>query len=87
MIYKRRLGSAVKARTYWSQCRALMLKAVSHNILILYALSGAMRLAARLVFYRARMSPFSVGCDGLGILHDQSIDKERRLSMIDGFIP
>ena len=36
-MIKRRLGSAVNARTYWSQCRALMLKAVAHNILILYA--------------------------------------------------
>ena len=36
-MIKRRLGSAVNARSYWSQCRALMLKAVTHNILILYA--------------------------------------------------
>jgi len=35
-MIKRRLGSAVNATTYWSQCRALMLKAVTHNILILY---------------------------------------------------
>ena len=33
-MIKRRLGSAVNARTYWSQCRALMLKAVAHNILV-----------------------------------------------------
>lgn len=33
-MIKRRLGSAVNARTYWSQCRALMLKAVTHNILV-----------------------------------------------------
>ena len=32
-MIKRRLGSAVNAQTYWSQCRALMLKAVAHNIL------------------------------------------------------
>jgi hypothetical protein len=37
-MIKRRLGSAVNAQTYWSQCRALMLKALAHNILILYAL-------------------------------------------------
>lgn len=36
-MIKRRLGSAVNARSYWSQCRALMLKAITHNILILYA--------------------------------------------------
>ena len=39
-MIKRRLGSAVNARSYWSQCRALMLKAIAHNVLILYALFG-----------------------------------------------
>jgi hypothetical protein len=34
-MIKRRLGSAVNARSYGSQCRALMLKAVTHNILVL----------------------------------------------------
>ena len=33
-MMKRRLGSAVNARSYWSQCRALMLKAVAHNVLV-----------------------------------------------------
>lgn len=37
-MMKRRLGSALNARSYWSQCRALMLKALVHNIMILYAL-------------------------------------------------
>ena len=36
-MIKRRLGSAVNARSYWSQCRALMLKVLAHNVLILYA--------------------------------------------------
>ena len=45
-MIKRRLGSAVNARSYWSQCRALMLKAVAHNILILYAPGEPSRLAA-----------------------------------------
>lgn len=36
-MIKRRQGSAVNAMTYWSQCRALMLMAITHNILILYA--------------------------------------------------
>jgi len=45
-MIKRRLGSAVNARSYWSQSRALMLKAVTHNILILYALSEPLRRAA-----------------------------------------
>ncbi|MBM4030029.1 MAG: transposase [Planctomycetes bacterium] len=45
-MIKRRLGSAVNARSYWSQCRALMLKAIAHNILILYAPTEPSRLAA-----------------------------------------
>ena len=45
-MIKRRLGSAVNARSYWSQCRALMLKAVTHNILILYAPTQPSRQAA-----------------------------------------
>ena len=44
-MIKRRLGSAVNARSYWAQCRALMLKAVTHNILILYAPTEPSRLA------------------------------------------
>jgi hypothetical protein len=34
-MIKRRLGSVVQARTYWSQCRELMLLAIVHNLLIL----------------------------------------------------
>jgi hypothetical protein len=45
-MIKRRLGSAVNARSYWSQCRALMLKAIAHNILILYAPREPAKLAA-----------------------------------------
>ena len=45
-MIKRRLGSAVNARSYWSQCRALMLKAITHNILILYAHSESKQTAA-----------------------------------------
>jgi hypothetical protein len=33
-VIKRRLNSAVNARGYWNQCRALMLKALTHNIMI-----------------------------------------------------
>jgi len=45
-MIKRRLGSAVNARSYWSQCRALMLKVVAHNIPILYARIEPPSLAA-----------------------------------------
>jgi hypothetical protein len=44
-MIKRRQGSAVGATNYWSQCRALLLKAITHNILILYAPSGTRKAA------------------------------------------
>ena len=34
-MIKRRLGSVVHARSYWSQCRELMLLAVTYNIMLL----------------------------------------------------
>jgi hypothetical protein len=34
-MIKRRIESSVNAYSYWSQCRALMLKALTHNIMIL----------------------------------------------------
>ncbi len=34
-VLKRRLDASVNACSYWSQCRALMLKAITHNIMIL----------------------------------------------------
>ena len=34
-MIKRRLGAALNAKTYWSQCRALMLKVITHNIMII----------------------------------------------------
>ncbi len=33
-MIKRRLGSVVHARTYWSQCRELMLLTLTHNIML-----------------------------------------------------
>jgi hypothetical protein len=33
-MFKRRLGSAVHARKYWSQCRELLLMAVTYNIML-----------------------------------------------------
>jgi Transposase DDE domain len=34
-MFKRRLGPAVRARTYWSQCRELLLMALTYNIMLL----------------------------------------------------
>lgn len=46
---KRLLGSALRARKYWTQCREIMLRAITLNVMIL-------RRGQH--FYRARMSPF-----------------------------
>lgn len=48
-MIKRRLGSALRARTYWSQCREIILRVVTHNVMI---------VAIIRVFYRAGHYPF-----------------------------
>ena len=47
-MVKRRLGSALRARTYWSQCREITLRVITHNVMI---------VAIIRVFYRAAQSP------------------------------
>jgi hypothetical protein len=49
-MVKRRLGSAVNGRTYWSQCRELLLMAIAYKIMLL---AGFLHLC-----YRAAASPF-----------------------------
>jgi hypothetical protein len=34
-MFKRRLGSEVHARSYWSQCRELLLMAITYNVMLL----------------------------------------------------
>jgi hypothetical protein len=48
-MIKRRLGSALRARSYWSQCREIMLRVITHNVMI---------VATIRVFYRAGVAPF-----------------------------
>jgi hypothetical protein len=36
-MIKRRLGSALRARSYWSQCREITLRVITHNLMILAA--------------------------------------------------
>jgi hypothetical protein len=43
-MIKRRLGSALRARCYWSQCREIILRVITHNVMI---------VARIRVFYRA----------------------------------
>lgn len=51
-MLKRLLGSALKARTYWSHNRDMFLMAITLNVTILVALSWCFE-----VFYRAHVSP------------------------------
>jgi hypothetical protein len=48
-MIKRRLGSALRARSYWSQCREIILRAITHNVMIVLWVG---------VFYRAIKTPF-----------------------------
>jgi hypothetical protein len=43
-MIKRRLGSALRARSYWTQCREIILRVITHNVMI---------VARIRVFYRA----------------------------------
>ncbi|HEX2242957.1 MAG TPA: transposase [Gammaproteobacteria bacterium] len=43
-MLKRLMGSALRARNYWSQCREIVLRAITHNVMI---------LRRRQLFYRA----------------------------------
>jgi hypothetical protein len=47
-MIKRNLGSALRSRSYWAQCRELLLLAITHNLAILMAVE---------LFYRAALSP------------------------------
>ncbi len=48
-MIKRNLGSALGGRSYWAQCRELMLLAITHNIMIVMPIE---------LFYRAVLTPF-----------------------------
>jgi DDE family transposase len=48
-MIKRRLGSALRARSYWSQCREIILRVITHNVMIVVRVR---------VFYRAHAISF-----------------------------
>lgn len=48
-MLKRRLATTVNGRSYWSQCRELLLLAITYNIMLLYAAVG---------FLQSRSDPF-----------------------------
>jgi hypothetical protein len=39
-MIKRRLSASVAARSYWSQCREVMLLVVSHNVMVILCVVG-----------------------------------------------
>ena len=63
-MVKRRVDASVNAWSYWSQCRALMLKAITHNIMI---------LRQKQVFDRAGMYRFFARKKGRTADHRQVI--------------
>ena len=56
-MIKRRLDSALRARSYWSQCREILLRVITHNVMIIICIR---------VFYRAetisKRVPYLHGC-------------------------
>lgn len=57
-MIKRNFGSALRSRSYWAQCREIMLLALTHNITIL--------LCNVELFYRAGQEPFLASFPGWG---------------------
>ena len=56
-MMKRRLGSALSGRSYWSRRRDLMLMVLTHNIMILLPFELVQQIR---VFYRACQNYFLV---------------------------
>ena len=54
-MIKRRLGSALRARGYWSQCREIILRVITHDVMIVIQVK---------VFYRATPRGFSAATAG-----------------------
>ena len=57
---KRNLGSAVRARRYWSQCREMILLALKHNLDIIQLVKEGVKSASKVVFSRRKL-PMRVG--------------------------
>jgi hypothetical protein len=49
-MFKRRLGATVNGRSYWSQCRDLLLMAITYNLMLLYALAAFLQSRLRPLF-------------------------------------
>ena len=58
-MFKRRLGDAVNGRGYWSQCRELLLMALTYNIMLLHDIAAFLQSNSRPLFssYKAVRTP------------------------------
>ena len=56
-MVKRLLGSALTARKYWSQCRELSLRAITHNVMILWRVAQGFLQSIPDTFYPSCTSP------------------------------
>lgn len=48
-MIKHRLSSAVHGRSYWSQCRELLLIAITFNVMLLYGIAGFLQSRTRVI--------------------------------------
>jgi DDE family transposase len=66
-MIKRRLGEATGARTYHSQCRALLLKVITHNILIVTIVIRVFYRAGRNRFLTAKFEATGEACEVVAV--------------------
>jgi Transposase DDE domain len=57
-MFKRRLGAAVHARTYWTQCEELLLKAITYNVMLIRVF---------IAFLQSTPDPSFFSCDLLSL--------------------
>ena len=62
-MLKRRVGSVVQARTYWTQCHELLGMALTYNFMLLYAAAGFLQSSSRPLFCPLFLLP--VTCNSL----------------------
>jgi hypothetical protein len=61
-MFKRRLGATIQARTYHNQCRELLLRAVTYNIMLLYAIAAFLQSNSRPLFRSNAKPVFTSYC-------------------------
>jgi hypothetical protein len=49
-MFKRRIGDTVSARSYWTQCQELLLKAITFNLMLIRVLAGFLQSNSRPLF-------------------------------------